>query len=341
MHKDVEELDYHTEKIKLAFDCDEIYRLARKGGYIMLHILFIANDTSNQLFKMYDYLERELKKSANVTIWRKPGHIDYIMRQLPTKPDFILLLNDVGEQMEPLIRGLARTTIPKGLFVNDVHRFVKLRKNYITKHKIDYLFTVTRDKFKEIYPEFIDKMKWFPHCIETDIYKDYKMKKDIPLLLLGAVNDFYPLRQQIVKAYESDPNFVYHAHPGYKTFSKQEEKRLLIGSKYAKELNRAKIVFTCPSVFYYPVIKYFEVLACKSLLLAPTFLELEDLGFIPNDHFVPIDEKNFMEKASYYLANETKREQIVENGYRFMRKTHSVKIRTEQLIQTIENILKR
>ncbi|MGY0694394.1 glycosyltransferase family protein [Virgibacillus sp. FSP13] len=307
----------------------------------MLNILFIANDTSEQLHKMYYYLEQELAKTVNLTTWRKPGHMDYILNQLLTRPDFILLLNDIGRQMEPMMNGLSRTGIPTGLFVNDVHRLVKLRKNYISKHNIAHLFTVTRDKFIELYPEFINKMEWFPHFVQTDIFQDYGMQKDIDLLMMGAVNDVYPLRQKILKANEGNPNFVYHEHPGYRKFSKHEEDRHFIGHSYAKELNRAKIVFTCPSIFYYPVIKYFEVLACKSLLLAPTFPELEELGFIPNYHFVPIDEDNFMEKAAYYLANETERQQIAEQGYQFIRQKHSVKIRTEQLVKRIESIIQQ
>ncbi|WP_106498253.1 glycosyltransferase family protein [Lentibacillus sp. Marseille-P4043] len=307
----------------------------------MLNVLFIAEDTSEQLHKMYHYLEQELAKTVNLTMWRNPGHMDYILNQLPVRPDFILLLNDIGRQMKPLMNGLSRTGIPTGLFVNDVHRLVKLRRNYVTKHNIAHLFTVTRDKFIELYPEFINKMEWFPHFVQTEIYRDYGMKKDIDLLMMGAVNDIYPLRQKIVEAYEGNPNFTYHRHPGYQNVSRIDKDQHFIGQKYAIELNRAKIVFTCPSVFYYPVIKYFEILACKSLLLAPTFPELEDLGFIPGYHFVPIDEDDFMEKAAYYVANETERKQIAEQGYQFIRQTHSAKIRTEQLVKRIESILQQ
>ncbi len=288
---------------------------------------------------MYHYLEQELARSVKLTIWRKPGHMDYILSQLPTKPDFILLLNDIGKHMRPLIKGLSRTSIPVGLFVNDVHRFVELRRNYITKHRIEHLFTVTREKFIELYPDFINKMEWFPHFIHTEIYRDYGLKKDINLLMMGAVNEIYPLRQQIIKTYDRNLDFVYHKHPGYREFSKQEEDRHFIGKSYAKELNRAKIVFTCPSVFCYPVIKYFEVLACKSLLLAPTFPELEDLGFVPNYHFVPINEQNFQEKASHYLENEAERQQIAEQGYQFIRQKHSLKARTKSLVNRIECII--
>lgn len=305
----------------------------------MIHVLFIAEDTSQLLNKNFYYLEQELDKVVNLTIWRKPGHISYILKQLSTRPDFILLLNDIDKEISPMIKGIAHTSIPTGMFVNDVHRFVKLRRNYIVKNNITHLFTIVRDKFIEVYREFTDNMTWFPHFVHTGIYRDYGMEKDINLLMMGAVNDVYPLRQKIIKAYEGNPNLVYHKHPGYQNLSKYKEDQYFVGRRYAREINRAKIVFTCPSVFHYPVIKYFEVLACNTLLLAPTFGELEALGFVPGYHFVPIDENNFKEKATYYLANKTERTKIAEQGYQFIRQNHSVSIRTNQLVKKIKAIL--
>lgn len=306
-----------------------------------MNVLLIAEDTSRFIHKTYYYLEQELMESIHVMIWRKPGHIDYILKQLPIEPDFILLLNDMDQQMSPMIKGLSHISIPTGLFVNDVHRLINLRRNFIVKNNINHLFTIVRDKFIQIYPEFIGKMEWFPHFVQTEIFRDYGMKKDTNLLMMGAVSDIYPLRKKIIKSYEGNPDFVYHKHPGYRNFRIDEENLLYIGESYAKQLNRAKIVFTCPSVFQYPVIKYFEVLACKTLLLAPTFGELEDLGFVPDYHFVPINEENFMEKASYYIANETEREKIAEQGYQFIRQQHSVKQRTRELIQKMESIISK
>ncbi|GAA0489772.1 hypothetical protein GCM10008986_14580 [Salinibacillus aidingensis] len=305
----------------------------------MLNLLFITENTSGLLNKHYFYLEQELSKTAHVRVWRKPGHISYILNQIEQRPDFILLLNDIDRRMYPTIKGLANIDIPTGLFVNDVHRFTRLRKNYIDQNQIAYLFSVVRDPFLEIYPEYQNKMKWLPHAVHLDIFKDYELEKDIPLLMMGAVSDYYPLRQRILEVYEGQANFVYHRHPGYRHYSKKEEQQHIIGNRYARELNRAQITFTSPSVFHYPVLKYFEALACKTLLLAPTFNELEDLGFIPGSHFVSINEHNFKEKAAYFLEHETERNRIAEQGYHFIRKKHSTKLRAQQLVEIIEYIL--
>ncbi|MFD1361141.1 glycosyltransferase [Lentibacillus salinarum] len=305
----------------------------------MLHILLIAEDTSRQLNKNFYYLEQEMAKKVQLTLWRKPGHISHITKQLPGRPDFILLLNDLDRKLYPLIKGLAHIDIPTGLFVNDVHRLTKLRKNYIEQNNITHLFTAVRDPFLTTYPSFKAKMEWLPHFVNTTLYKDYGLKKDIRLLMMGAVNEVYPLRQRILDAYQGDARFVYHRHPGYRNFSKEDEGRHVMGQTYAKELNRARIFFTSPSRLNYPVIKYFEALACRTLLLAPTFKELEDLGFIPDFHFVPINEHNFQDKAAYYLAHETERQKIADQGYRFVHERHTLEQRSEQLIKRIEQIV--
>lgn len=306
-----------------------------------MNVLFISEDTSRFITKNYHYLEQELNQFVNLTCYRKSGHINSILRQLHKRPDFILLLNDMERHISPLIKGLQHTDIPVGLFVNDVHRFTKRRKNDIQKFNIPHLFTVVRDPFLKAYPEMKDKMEWFPHFIHPKIYKDYGMKRDIPMLMMGAVNEVYPLRKKIKDFYADDKRFLYYSHPGYRHFSKDEEQHLFVGTNYAQLLNRAKIFFTSPSIYQYPVLKYFEALACKTLLLAPTFKELEDLGFIPDYHFVAITEKNFSEKAAYYLNNDAERMKITEQGYQFVHSNHTLHIRTKQLIQRMKHLISK
>lgn len=305
----------------------------------MINLLFITPKTSGLLDKNYYFLENELKKITNLTLHRNSGRISDILKKINVTPDFILLLNDLGDEMFPIVKGLSSVNIPTGLIINDVHRFKEKRRHFIRKSNISYLFSVTRKKSGEIYSEYTNKMEWLPHFVNTEVYKDYGFAKTINLLMMGAVNDFYPLRQEILRYYEKSTDFVYHSHPGYREFSEEEQQQLYIGEKYAKEINKSKIFFTCPSVLEYPVKKYFQALACKSLLLAPTFKELEDLGFIPGIHFVEIDKYNFKNRAAYYLTNTKERERISEQGCQFIHQNHSLQIRAQQLVNRIEDFI--
>lgn len=307
----------------------------------MIDLLFISKDTANLVYnESFHYLEQELAKITNLTIWRQSGNIHNILNQIPTRrPDFILIQNDIGETRFPLIDGLANLDIPVGLFIEDVHRFVEERRRYIEENNIRYLFSIPAERFRMVYPQYIDRFRWFPHHVNTTIFKDYRMPKNIDMLLMGAFNSYYPLRMKVFYYYQNDPRFVCHGHPGYRQYSNSEKSHLMVRGNYSKKLNSAKIFFTCPSLLQYPVMKYYEALASKTLLLASTFKELEDLGFIPGQHFVPVNETDFHEKAEYYLKHEEERNYISEQGYQFVRENHSTEQRAKQLVQVIEDIL--
>lgn len=305
----------------------------------MLKLLLISEDTSSFIVKSYAYLEEELSKITKLMIWRQGGDIREILKQIPEKPDFILINDDIGDTFTLHVNGLSEIDIPVGLFVNDVHRNVQLRENYVSQNNIKHLFSVVKYRFFKTYPQYQDRFNWFPHFINPQIFHHHGEKREIDLLLMGAVNIFYPMRQMILKHYENDARFMFRKHPGYDSFP--NESQVLIGKNFAKELSKAKIFFTCGSILNYPVLKYYETLAAKTLLLAPTFPELEELGFIPNKHFVPITFHDFPEKADYYLANEKERNEIIEQGYQFVMENHTVQIRARQLVKRIEEIINR
>ena len=81
------------------------------------------------------------------------------------------------------------------------------------------------------------------------------------------------------------------------------------------------------------------MLACNTLLLATASKELFDLGFIPGEHFVPIDEDNFEEKAQYYLEHESERLKIAQQGYEMVREKHSTVKRAADFKEIINNMI--
>ena len=189
----------------------------------MLNLLVIAKDTAHFIFnESFHNLERELAKKTNLTIWRNSGHIQDILKQISVKPDFILIQNDIGGKMEPKIYGLSKVDIPTGLFIEDVHRFVDTRREFINfkQHSVYFSQITKRFLFKHILNLKI-RLCWFPHHINSEVIKDYRLPKDINLLLMGAVTKSYPLRWKVYQQFCHDPGFVYHRHPGYRKYSKK------------------------------------------------------------------------------------------------------------------------
>lgn len=298
-------------------------------------ILFITKDLSMHVERSSYYLIRELQKRANVIIWNEHGYLTDILRNLSRIPDFILL-NDLHPTYCPYIRGIEETTIPVGVFMHDLHYKKSRRKRLVEKGNVSVIFAHYRDAFLEWYPEFENRFVWLPHHVETSIFKDYKIGKNIDYLMMGALfPSFYPLRASMYNQLKVASNFKYHKHPGYKRIGKGD----LTGEMYAKELNRSKIFFTCDSIYHYPVLKYFEVPACNTLLLASSSKELADLGFIDGKTFVAVNEKNVMQKAAYYLKNEQERVKIARAGYEMVHANHTTSKRAEVLMEHIENVI--
>lgn len=312
----------------------------KKGEISVLKLLLISKDTSSFLNKNYYYLENEFMKTSELMVWRKSGDIESILKQIPKTPDFILIINDIGSEFHPKISGLTNLQIPIGLVVNDSHRFIAERKQFILRNHIKNFFVISKQNFLKYYPENRNKQIYrFPSFVNTTIFKDYNQPKNIDLMMLGdKVSTIYPLRIAINKFYKNDPRYVSIPHPGWKIFTKDEEQTALIGHNYAQLINQAKLFFTCGSIRNVPTYKYFEIPACKTLLLAPTFPELEQIGFIPGKHFVDINLKNFALKAEYYLKNTKERNRITEEGYQFVQNNHSHVHRTNQIVKHMMDI---
>jgi spore maturation protein CgeB len=197
------------------------------------------------------------------------------------------------------------------------------------------IFCHYRDAFRRWLPDHTRRLVWFPHHVPSEIFHSYHVPKDIPLLLIGATfPHIYPLRHKISQHFYRDPRFVQRSHPGYGVVKKG-----LSGERYAKEISRAHIFLTCDSIHHFPLLKYFEVLACGTLLAASGSQELTDLGFVDGKTFVAINETNFKEKVEYYLQNEALRNQIVKNGLALIQQRHTTEIRAREMIHVIQQFL--
>lgn len=304
-----------------------------------MNLLFVTKDWRQGIEKNTVYLANELKKLVNLTQWYEPGDINDIVQALPQKPDFVLL-GDLRPTRCPPISGLDRFRLPFGIIMHDLHYKTDERKAFIHDNNIRHLFVHYRSYFLQHYPEFADRMIWFPHWVNTNVFRDDRQEKSYDYLLMGCVDaHIYPLRTLILEHMQQLPGFVYHPHPGYDVGSYNEAVHI-VGRRYAKEISKAKIFLTDDSIYHKMLIKYFEVPACNTLLLAPDSTDARDLGFLPGGNFINIDANDFYEKALYYAQHyDSVGSKIAHRGYEMVRERHSAKKRAQQLIAHIENII--
>ncbi|MFS0824114.1 glycosyltransferase [Bacillus sp. 1P02SD] len=290
-------------------------------------------------------------KFADVRYWYHNGDIYDIIHELNFKPDFILHYDIAwGSVLSPSISGLDQINIPKGCFVIDTHFNTAIRRKYFDQNKTDLIFSVTKASFLRTFPEYKEKFRWLPFAINPEVFKDWHINKEIDYLLMGAVNDpegktpnlsktgkgIYPFREEVLVKMRGEEGFVFHPHPG---LHGKEEMGTFINKDYAKELNRSKTFFTCGSRREYPVLKFFEAPACKTLLLAEPVPDILDLGFEDGVNFVACNKVNVHEKALYYIKNDEERQRITENGYSFIHNHHTNDVRAQELVAYIKSYI--
>lgn len=280
---------------------------------------------------------KSVEKFAEVIYWREDGDIDSILKQLDFIPDFIFQYDISGYAFTPKITGLDKVTIPKGTYVIDEHWNPTERKKYIDSNKIDIVFSATKEAFLKRYPFYQNKFRFLPFSINPSIIKDWNLERDIDMMLMGLLSTgSYPFRKAVLNIFRTHKGFVYYPHPGHTT----KDKNAIINERFAKELNRAKIFFTCGSKYQYPVAKFLEAPGCKTLLLAQANSDVYELGFRDAENFVACTPENVYPKALYYLSHPDELKRIALNGYNLVHQRHTNDVRAKEFIAAIKIFLK-
>jgi hypothetical protein len=146
------------------------------------------------------------------------------------------------------------------------------------------------------------------HCAESLIYRDYKEKKTVDILLTGSLDEYhYPFRVRMKRLIEQHLSKIF--------VCEILEHSTLVLDGYARKINSAKITVTCSSRWRYRLGKYSEIPLCGSLLCAD--LPAEDEDFFKSFMLVIDDsmsDSEIIEKISYYVTHDQEREQLVLKG---------------------------
>lgn len=285
----------------------------------------------------YDMLTA-IEHVAEVTYWDKDGDIREILQSMEFTPDFIFHYDiEWSHAFSPVITHLDKVNILKGCYVLDLHFSPRLRRDYFHKSaKPDMIFSATKSAFLNAYPECASRFTWMPFAINPEVIKDYKLEKDITYSLMGLINQKYPFRQAVFEKMKPIDGFVCYEHPGHRTSYRPG---LFINELYAMAFNRSLLSFTCGSALNIPVAKFFEIPGCHTLMLAEPNLDMEELGFREDNHYVACNKANFYHKAMYYAHEAHERAHMTANGHSFIHGNHTTPIRARQFVEAVKAML--
>ena len=179
------------------------------------------------------------------------------------------------------------------------------------------------------------KVMWLPFWLNEEVYVDYGLNKDIPILQTGVVHPrVYPLRQRVFDALQREPYFKRIQRP----VENMEGKYWPVGRDYARVLNRAWISTACTSCYHYSLSKLFEIPAANSVLACDWIPEMADLGFEPGANFLLLtQDMNLRAWAKRWLAPGQRDElqRISRAGYDLMHSRHTATRRAAELLDVL------
>lgn len=184
--------------------------------------------------------------------------------------------------------------------------------------------------------------------VSPEMFRPFDEPKQFDATFLGAVGlACYPLRNDIWRelpeyAEKMGWNSLLRRTPPGPSLDRKISRlqgRHLVGERYARALSASKIFIFGTSVFNYPLLKFFEGMACKTCVMADTPLHAEELHLVPDWNFVAINRRNWKEKLKYYLENDDEREEIAQRGYETVMKYHTSDVRAREVVDFLREYI--
>ena len=272
-------------------------------------------------------LRNALIKKCNLIYSLGPKDVKKAVKE--QSADVVIVGQSIGDYNK--WKNLEKVTIPKTMLCGDPATTMAQQVYFARKNKIDLALSA----FKDWIPVFEEKMKipakWMPFSVNLNrilhLEKDKNKTNDV--LWSPEQSAFYPIRRDM-----TDKNIFPH-----KSISSFEVGgRRLPYHDYLRKAIHSRVFVFDGTIWNYAVPKYYEGMACESLVIATKPKDAEALHFIPDENFVEIDVDNYMDKIEYYLRETKEREKIVRCGFKTIRQYHTSHIRSRELLQILREI---
>jgi len=298
-----------------------------------MKILLLSPNQIERYNWTHQLFRNEIGRQHDVLYYGE-GYPNYI----PGKPvpeiikgkDFDLILTYGLKYTEPFI-GIGDINIPKAhiavdYFPDSTSGTYDRNHKMFKRDKYDLYFGVVGDIVRNLERNKIcTKAHLLPFSIDTNIYQKINCDKTNDVLAVFTTNDkTYPFRTKIKKMVSSLKDL--------KTYTGKVQHRT-----YIKMINQSKLCITSNNKFKSLSIKYSEVLACGSFLLADLPEDFNELGYLNGLHLILYSGINDLkDKIYFYLKHSNTREQIAQQGMEFVRKNHNNQIRVQQMTEIIK-----
>jgi hypothetical protein len=269
---------------------------------------------------------------------------DRLLAECDELPDTILFW-ECYNLLHPYAAEIYRLPCRKLILADDLHWWdQRMRQTKAVAFALcDVVLSTVGYAWNKLYPEFAGtkKVVWVPHSASPDFAVPYNHHPENAIFVSGAAGNYYPLRDR-VRALSQTGTYpiVCHDHPGYYT-GYDYDRNEAIGRGYAMKINRYRAGFTDSSMFHYVLAKYFEIPATGALLVADDSVNgpLGQLGFVENEHYVPVNAGNLEAKIALVLdeRNHDALDEVRKRGQELVWSRHKSIDRARQIDSVCAN----
>ena len=191
---------------------------------------------------------------------------------------------------------------------------------------VNWFFT-TSMSMAEYTPEIAERLFVWPNAVDPEIFRDYGLPKNIPLLLTGSQARHYPWRNAIGRAVTAQFTTMTMPHFGWN--GEGGTARMLHGADYARLLNASLLVPACGTISKDIVRKHLEIPASNACLVTERSRAVEAFGFADMVNCIFADESDIVSKLDHLLTNREELDRITRAGHDLVHELHSVKQRSQ------------
>jgi len=179
---------------------------------------------------------------------------------------------------------------------------------------------------------------FFPPWVETDFYHPSDKPPLYDVVLLGHYDSqrIYPFRYRVARdlrrvANRNGWNVLLKSSPKGRSATRKinvlYERGEIVGKRYVETLGRSKIMIAGSSVYKYPLLRYFEGMACKTCVVgdgSPMFIKCDVWNIVDFWH---TSQRDWVQDVKMLLKDDKFREFLIENAYKNILKNHTAKAR--------------